>query len=496
MAKNWGQLIQYMETASQAGRGDTVRKDLKSLNTSKVPRAYRSTLANLARRSGLPLIGIRLLNPIIRSDKPMDEKPRAEEISEYAVSLLNIGAVDEAQILLENLDSQKFPSVLLYRSFIRFSRWQYHLTLNDLATYCHLVEDPYQVQVGKVNWAAALVFAAEFAQAEGILSQLREELKQSEKWRLLGNALELSAQVALGLRQWVLAKSYLEQARSLLGQGEGLNDFFVRKWEALLQLHEQPQSVPARFLVHQLKDEAKRLYHWESVRDFDFYLATLGGDEELFLRVYFGTPHAIYREHILAKTKGRWQLPDNYRVQPIAGDCTSFPVWDLVEGKLVGGSKPRRVKPGQLFHRSLGLLGQDLYHPKPMATLFAELFPGEYFNPNTSPDRVYQVIRRLKAWLSRSKMGIAIGSRHGGYHLILRGPTGLLLRNCNTTQSAEEIFCSRLKQRCPEGFNSRQASEVLGISRTAFQRWLDWAHRERLLVRQSAGPHTNYKWLN
>ncbi|MCB0387176.1 MAG: hypothetical protein KDD43_17465, partial [Bdellovibrionales bacterium] len=120
MAKNWYQIIQYMEAASQAGRGDQVRKDLKSLNTSKVPRAYRSTLANLARRNGLPLIGIRLLNPIIRSDKPMDEKPRGEEISEYAVSLLNIGAVDEARILLDQLDGRDFPSVLLYRSFIHF----------------------------------------------------------------------------------------------------------------------------------------------------------------------------------------------------------------------------------------------------------------------------------------------------------------------------------------------------------------------------------------
>ncbi|MCB0386820.1 MAG: hypothetical protein KDD43_15605, partial [Bdellovibrionales bacterium] len=83
-----------------------------------------------------------------------------------------------------------------------------------------------------------------------------------------------------------------------------------------------------------------------------------------------------------------------------------------------------------------------------------------------------------------------------GYHLILNGPTGLLLRDRNPAQTAEETYCSRLRQQCPEGFTSRQASGVLGISRTAFQRWLDWAHQQRLLARQSAGPHTFYKWLN
>src|SRR5207302_175208 len=67
--------------------------------------------------------------------------------------------------------------------------------------------------------------------------------------------------------------------------------------------------------------------------------------------------------------------------------------------------------------RMLQSLALDFYRPLQLAELHERLYPREYFNPFSSPDRVHQAARRLRRWLQENRIPLGISEELGQYRL-------------------------------------------------------------------------------
>lgn len=494
MTDKYLKLVEELEELSRNGLGAEVRKRLQSLVVVKVPRPHRLAIANVARRNNLPLLAIRLLNPIVRAERELDLPASPQELAEYASGLLYIGAGKEADELLTTLNPSVLPRVLLYRAFTCFSRWEYEQALPLLKNYLEHETDPYLNTVGEVNLAAALVFLG-LPEAEALLEGLRAKTLAREYWLLHGNSLELSALYSLSNKQYRDTKKYLAEAAEVLKKSQSLNDLFVRKWSAVVNLHQDPTATETLAQIEQLKTEGARYQNYETVRDLEFHLAIETRNQKLFERVYFGTPYSAYRKTLRDKIPKQWIIPESYLLTA-PKDATPHTILNLKLG--TSGSGKNLLKPGQILHRALVLLIEDFYHPKRVGTLHSDLFPDSYFNPISSPNRIYQVISRLRRWTNEAHLPLKVGEGHGTYWAHVRTGLGVLVEEekpAASKVSPHQTLLERLDAQGLGEFSANQACEGLGLSRSAFNRFAKWAVDSGALEKRGQSSATHYRRL-
>ena len=292
------QQLREIDALIRQGHGAAVRARLAAVLVRRPPRDAAPRLAQLAWRAGLPEVGLRVLNPLVR---PTDRKPTEAtplETAEYAACLIKAGAVDEGAALLSPLDAEALPRVWLYRAFACVARWDYADSIPLLEAYlnCRGLSS-YDRLVGRVNLAAALVLERRHRAAEYLLRQLLHEASVRRLKLALGRVLELSAENFLLRRQWNRAESFLERARQALAGTEGVDLFIAEKTSAILDFLRKPGAKTLAGL-RSARGKATVRRHWESVRDCDRAEALGGRDQKLLLRVCFGTPHDRFRHWI------------------------------------------------------------------------------------------------------------------------------------------------------------------------------------------------------
>jgi hypothetical protein len=476
------EFIQTLEELVRGGRAGEARQILRAQNLSQIPREGRKDLANLARRAGAPEIAIRILNPVVRPNEGKPESATDQEKAEYAVALINHGAVPEGLEILEALRPDTLPEALLYRSFGLFARWDYLEAIPLLKNYIKGPLTDYQRLVGNVNLAAALIVEKKSGEAQKVLETALQESKRLNAHLLNGNCLELSAQLAIQREAFTDAKNHLERAADVLRRAGNIDEFFVKKWMAILALKKKPKSAEAALAVRRIRSEAIKKSHWETVRDCDFYLSLCRSDSGLATHLYHGTPYEGFRRRIKAEAP-RQEIPAEYVWQ--LGRSPGDRIFDLERGR-----EARRgdgIKVRQLPHRLLQALASDFYRPLRTATLFSILFQGEYFNPDNSPARIYQALSRLRIWLTETGIPLLIDESAGYFSLRSEKPYGILTRLRseqaeNIRGRSESLFEALREIMKDRSFSSREAGEALGISLRSAIRLLNWASKTRLVT--------------
>lgn len=472
---DWLKLKQTCEEWTRSGESRRVNHVLSTIPNRDIPHRWRLPFANIARRGGLILLGLRLLAPSLKND------PTPEELAEYGVLLQKNGSVREALNALEKIDGDKIPDSLLYRAFCLFTRWDYASARPLLERY---VASPkiteYQRTIGMVNLASAYNSVQDFTQARALLGELIETCAQKNYARLEGNCHELLAQVHVQNRDWMAAHSELAKAEKLLANDFSLDRFFVQKWKWIISALKAGDTAP----LLELKAKALELKHWESVREADLYLAKVSGDKDLFQRVFFGTPHESYREKL------KKECPE---IEP--GE-----EFFLGEGEMLldlplsefGGEAV--FKSGKKIHQLVCLLLMDLYRPQRLAPLFADLFPDENFNVFSSPNRVHQLLRRTRKALKEEGLPLEILEHEGAYSLQVQPGLRVRLALERKVASPEHAHLIRLKTLFPNMvFSAREARAQLGLPLTSFHRVLKYGLEKGLLKQQGNGPKTRYK---
>jgi hypothetical protein len=167
-------------------------------------------------------------------------------------------------------------------------------------------------------------------------------------------------------------------------------------------------------------------------------------------------------------------------------------VFNPVTAQLENGSAP--MPPGQVLHRLFIILCQDFYRPIPLISLYAKLFPGDYFNPNTSPNRTHQVIKRLRQWILKNKLDLAIEEVSGAFRLRLTSNLAIRIPRQPLPLVSIELEVLRFKTLVPnEEFTAREAAAAMLASRSETQRVLQWAVATGEITSHGATNRVRYK---
>lgn len=496
-------LKQKFEDLIRAGEIAAVQNELEKINVNDIDREWVATFADIARRVRSENWGLRLLRPLVRSEVPVRPAVNENELCAYAGLLIKAGALAEAKDILTPIDPQKVSNVYTFLSQVYILQWDYAKASEFLKEGLWQKDlTAYQRCISQVNLVSAFIFLQKYKLARTLISEV---LKNSfeNKWDLLyGNALELSAQLAVIQGQWVDAKNFLSEAQKRSGQHSHYS-IFIDKWSTLndlLQSHPgSQQSDQILKKIDQIRQKASSLNSWETMRDLDYHVGVHLKHQNLLLNVYFGTPHASFKKRIeqLFK-KHHWKIPNEYFRK--LSEAPTTRVLDLITGVEIGVPLLEPLKAGQMLHRLLNILALDFYKPMGLGELFSNLFPGEYFNPDTSGDRVTQAVKLLRKWFQVNEIPVDVHVENNRFGLKATGPYAFkiskkVLDPMDLHDVGFDLQISQLKTKWPyQSFSAAKAAAQLQVSATTMRSILHEALNKKLLFVSGTGRATLYRF--
>lgn len=485
-------MINEVDDWIKQGEIPKARRALRQLVETKLSRENLLKAALLALRADQPMLGIRLLNPLVRPPARSASRATREEIAEYAACLTRIGASEEANSLLEPLDAKSNPRVLLYRYIALVTQWEYEKGIPLIREYLsRLSPGDYQFVVAEVNLAAALIHERHHKEASELIGRILAETQESGFRLLRANTLGLAISNAVYQKKWNEAEERLNEARSALPDAASLDEFLLRKWGAILALMRKKPTPGSLGQVNKIREEAARRAHWETLRDCDRFRAFATRDKNLITRLYFGTPFASFRKWLLLGYGEAISIPAEYRWRPGAQPGRGKLI-DLGMGEtIVGAIRPEH---GDIPLRLLKIVSSDFYRPFRLATLHHLLFPGEFFNPASSPLRVHQALNRLKKWKTANRVPLQIQHQVGWYRLKATGPCEIRVVDSAQEPEAKSPIHKLQKHLANRPFRLQEVTELLDLSSRSALRVVQDGLQAGSLEKLGAGKTTRYRF--
>jgi len=480
-------LFREIEELIRSGKMNRAGGQLKKLSLSRLSRPDTYRAAALARQAGLPGLSVRLLNPFVRPKNLSIQKANDKEKALYAGALVRLGAVEEAETILGSIDAANAPEKDLFLTHALFAQWNYRDAIPALERLIASseIEQPQRV-AGLVNLAAAFVHEGRYEEAESVFARIDEETERSGLTVFKGNTLELRAQASIGKKDWAGAEKYLSLAEAELVTATPVEAYFVRKWRAILNLRSSASSSPDIDDIRKLRAEAVAIGHYESIRDCDLIISCTTQNPDLFLQVFFGTPFTPFRQMALARYARPLDIPDEYNWQLLPGGQSD----DLLSR--LGARRPFS-KQGGVLARLTALFCTDFYRPFRLEMIHEIVYPNEYYNPQSSPNRVHQSVRLLRRWIAQNNLPLEVASAGAMYWLRAKAPYAIRVPR-NLWQDLHEKSELPWLDLLPTGdFTSEDVVRQLHISDRSARRLLNHGVAAGRLERQGAGKSTAYR---
>jgi len=451
----------------KAGQGDSVARELMRLPRANAPTEVLSKIANIAWRINRPAIGLKILFPEIRRRENLKERQDPDILTEYAGCLLEIGALTEAKMMLRDLGTVSLRSKF-YLSLLLFKEWNYQGAIPVLESYLSQLPDDYHKLVVQVNLAAAYVIVGKLEEANALFAGLIPRLQKEGHFLLLGNCYEIQSQIPFYMADHQQALKILEESEKLLAGSKNMGWLYCKKWQFINRLSLAGSTNEELDVLSQdLKVTAVRMASWETLRELDLYTAIYSRDADLANHVYFGSPQAIYRTRVQSMTGDLELAGEHTWISSTGGHAASL--YDL-ENVLGDSSTSFLVK------KLLLILTSDFYAEFRTGQLFSQIFEGEFYNPETSPDRVFQLVRRLRAWFEVLNWKCRIDSKGGGYRLAFEENHGIVIARKLIESPPHDKVTSielKLKKKFKDlHFTSKDAGEALSCSTRSANRLL------------------------
>lgn len=413
---------------------------LARLDLSQLPRENRLEVARLAREAGIPMTGIRLLDHVLR-----EEGATPAEVVEYCGCLNDLGSVEESIRRLSKRDSS-WPAEATYEL------GRAHLKDLSLGSAAALFEECL-----KLPNLDALV-------------QRNSRRFLSQCYRMLGQ-FDKAIQILNGTSEF---------------------SFELKLAEILKRTFDSDKDVGLEEL-QKLREEAARVRSWELQREIDFYIANASKNEQLMHHLYFGTPSAHFRNRLRQASNETLKLPENY-MYGVALATGYSRVFDLFKG-IEDGDAGVKLKVGQVLHRLFVTLLSDFYGSISISRLHEKVFLGESFDPETSPSRVHQIVKRLKHWLKKSQIPITIDEQNGFYRIRFHDAYNVKLSLKHLDLPNESPLYVRLELALPgNDFSIKEAAQALGLSRRFARKILERAEHEGWVLMKGRGRTTRYEF--
>ncbi len=398
------------------GRGESVKDKLKVLQKQGTTIDDPVAMANLARRVGMYHFAASMLYPIVRSEtSEASEKAKAE----YAAALSRIGNYKEAEELFSSISNSIVKDYSSEYVDVLFKSWNNKKASELLELSVEAIEDPYRKVVAMLNLASAYIGNQDFKKAEGLLEELDEISLINNYGLIMANTREMMGQIQFYSQKYGKAHQYFKEAEEMLKNSNSRTWIFAKKWLVIARFALGKPLNETTAEMNEVRTLARQFNHWETLRDCDLYQAIFTKDRDLFQRVYYSTPHEAYRQRAL----------QFWTEEPPADTIVHFgkktskdtPLLDLETGMING--KIDFIKPGEMAHKLTVSLFKDFYSPISVYEIFQDCYEGEYFHPETSKDRVYKSIRKLKNIIEPTDYGLEVTNNKAfGYRLRTRKP--------------------------------------------------------------------------
>lgn len=459
------------------------REILLNLNPSQIPVRFRGALATLCRRSGLVNLGLKILTPKGLYDREHWLKTVSpSEAAEYGVLIQRHGSVRGSLSILKNIKPESFPEVLLFQSFCHVARWEHSEAVQLLEEYLQFPLNEYSKLVAEVNLASAQVGAGLYEDAERLLFRILRTTQSAGNNRLRANGFEILSRLYLHQEEWEKAEQQIAEAAIFLKGSPSVDSFLIRKAKALVTA----KKTQDLHHLDNVYEEAVSRRDWESVRDLDFQRLSITWSEELFNKLYFGTPFKKYREKLLDA------FSDVSPGKFYEYGSKELPLLDIRNGLLNG---KLLTKKGGLVHRTLQIMTKDFYRDTSVADLFVQLYPDEYFDIFTSPSKVHQAVRQTKIALKKS--GIInpepFEENNGSYFLKTHD---FRIRVSDDLEILDWYFIHlekvQNKLRKNKALSASEIMELLNIKKSPYWRFMRWATENNYLVALGKGPSKRY----
>jgi hypothetical protein len=486
--------LDLLESKIRAGDLDSVKSELEKYRYEEIPRPLIVKFANLARRVGHHRFAISVLADIVRPRQPLHPAANNSEKTEYAVNLLRIGIVPEALNILNSLDSSANPEVLLYKAFCYFDNWDFALALPLLQSYCNRPElSAYQKLVGQMNLATCYINEMQTSAAIEILSQILKNADPSQNKLMVGAAHQMYAELLVNVNDIAKARDHLRQSKELLQGAHYRYQIYNDQWNAIADLIGSSGSPSALMNLRKVKAIATQKKMWEVVRACDLYEALQTLNDELFLKIYFGTPYPEFRRRILKMYKKPIEIPEYYdwKLTDKIEDENNY--FDIHDGK---DSKSRaKLNEGKLIHKLLQLFTSDFYRPFKVEAVFSYVYPQEIYNFESSPHKIYDAMTRTRDWLQSHEIPLEIVSNsRGEFHLKASAPYFVRVKAERSISASSDFMLFKLKAAFAHTwFRRADATKILGSSEATVGRFLKSALDNKKLTSQGKGRATKYK---
>lgn len=489
MKNEWQQLSIECHNLIRAGHTDEAVQMLQKINLSQVPREFALELGTLCRRAGALSQALRILRPIVLAGSSgLSVSATPAEVGEYSISLFKSGCVYEALHWLDTIKGQEVGEADLYRGYAHIMEWDYHHAVKPLKNFIQQAPDSFTKLVAKVNLSAALINTNQLSIADELIQANIFEAEKYNNLRLKANSYELLSQIAFKRTNYEEASDYIEKAWQILSVDKSIDQLFLIKWQAILA------AVKSNDITKLItaKNAAKERSHFETLRDLDFYELKIKFSQETFNKLYCGTPFVAYREKL--KQEFGNQI-DADRVFTLGeGPSTVLDIESMSIDDV-----PFTITP-QLHHTFMAIWS-DLYRPRSVGSLFEKIFQGEYFDINSSPNRVHRLVARLRTWLKIHDLPVTIDFEHGGFVGRIDGHLQLRLKahdgEDESPKPGLELKWTRAELLLKDmaEFSAEELAEKIEQNHSSATRLLKWATANNKVIKKGAGRSCRYSLI-
>jgi tetratricopeptide (TPR) repeat protein len=473
-------LIRSLEEETRNQRIESALAILEESSPEDIPSGLKPKFADIARRLNRPILGLKILWPEIMQKG----QHSSDFVYELVSTLRRLGLGNQTRLWLERIPQS--PRSLLERAFFHIQQWEYKEAgeiLESLLGSKAALGD-LNPSILQVNLMACHLFNNEPAKALKVQEDLQPGLLQSHR-HLYINSLELKGQALFSLRKFESSEKVLEEAKQLVNSNSDITSLLIQKWTLILKYATGKIGLDDPEF-NQIRQMARRVENWETIRDLDYQLSLLGNNRELMIKVLFGTPYVSYKARILDILTSE-PIPTNYIWHDVR-----FPVAETKFDPLRFFHSD--IKFGQAEHRLICLLLSDQYRPYSVIRLFDLLFPDELYNPYTSNGRIHNLIGSTRDSLRRLNLPLDIHSTKSGYRMRPSQDVSFVISHKMIFQDQMDLVLNALRSMfLTQPFSRVDAEEKLPFTRNQWKRILkDLVDSNNLCVNGN-GKKTKYR---
>jgi len=490
-------ILDECESMIRSGLAHVARSILlrKIADTRKYSVPEKIRLGHLLRRTGAFNETVKVLHGLARDEMASENRDLAQ--IEYATSLTFLGLTAEAENIFLSLNKNKYPQVLTQLSTLNTMNWDYESSVKNLENYFnlssihHISNDEYFNLIAEIN----LNISYAFVRPEKINIDRIYEIKkivQQKNYKLL-NAVttQILGRYLTSQREYVNAERVFQTGLNTL-KGQKTFDFlYLKKWQLINSLESKRMGSKPLLELALLKKYAYNLKDYETVRECDYYHSLYSKNKKLHTYCFVGSPFLHYKRKFksdLIEEKTLFQFnPENTRYEIKLTQDTKLDL-DLIISEYTSKNNTK-LKKNKNLSLLLQSLTNDFYRPKTIHRLFTDLFPDQYWNPQSSPNLIRQIIFRFRQWSAANHINLKITENSKNYYLNSEDHKIVFIKNKDLNSAMNLNLNSR-------EFTLAEFKQQTGLSQRSAERKIAELKKRGQIKTIGQTRNLKYVWIN